>query len=334
MLSSVELGYNSRKSLTYDESSQDDHHTSFEEERKISNITEPMDSTENHTVTESDSVSVKLEPLVEVSVKIEPVEVSVKIEPVETVDIKQEPVAEDMETEYSVSHDNTDGHISSSQEIDSLAITNIHEPPEDPKDLPESHTDKPTLPNDELNSEIVDSNLGQKSVAEVSEKDTEVSMETERENSTLSKQDSEVSMETENKTVISATEIVSKSVMPVIETDESIEETHSDCGKLDESQEAEESQAAESEKLDMETDSQDKTIIEMTTSHIHVDICETKLAPPDDNDVSSTQHSPTYSMLNKVKLAEPVELDINPEVLEMGSNASTPTRDELPSPPT
>ncbi|KAL4230869.1 hypothetical protein ACF0H5_011243 [Mactra antiquata] len=66
---------------------------------------------------------------------------------------------------------------------------------------------------------------------------------------------------------------------------------------------------------------------------IHVDTSDAHLNLPESSAINELQHSPTYSMLNKVKLNVAQEpLDISPEVLEIGSNASTPTRDELPSP--
>jgi pilus assembly protein FimV len=365
VLSVGEPTYLSRKSLTYDEASQDGHHASFEEERKISTDTpEPMDTEVNKS--EPESVSIKTEPqddiIVPVTIKQEP-EVLKEQEPelIKEADIKEEP---DLKKEPEIKEEPAVENLPSFQNDSLLDKTNSipgikTEPPE--IQVLESDTDIPSQSNVEK-TDFVDNDEKEEESnkpAEVPEQLVEIPMETtsslavpqliEIPMETTSSRVVETPMETTSSpavetpmeptsspaipdtvvldTVVAEESEIKASAQSVNLEAETLESSENTCLKPEEMAEDTE---ADSE-LETESNSQSTTNFEISTSGIHVN---TGLSLPSDPTCSETQHSPTYSKLSKIKLVIQQESpEITPEVLEIGSNASTPTQDELPSPP-
>ncbi|XP_053398989.1 uncharacterized protein LOC123558235 [Mercenaria mercenaria] len=331
VLNVVEPTYMSRKSLTYDESSQDGHHASFEEERKISTIcSEPMDTAVNETATPD--VGVKTEPeensVVPVTVKQEPEldnKLDIKQEPdlIKELEVKIEPGLEDM------SHDQTD---SGGQSDNTVPHTDIKtEPLEDHENLPDCQEDNPSV---EIQSEIFD-NPAKPSVEIQSESeivDRIAEQETVTKQTEVSDKLEETAMETKDSDIPDSAEMeetetdnISDSEEPDPETQETVAETDSNTEQKEESMEAD-------SEPEIKSDCEPKTNIEIATSGIHENT-SASMSLPIEPAGCETERSPTYSKLSKIKLVIPQETqDITPEVLEIGSNASTPTQDELPSP--
>lgn len=329
VLSVAEPSYMSRKSLTYDESSQDGHHASFEEERKISTDTqEPMDT----RVTESvpDSIDIKVEPENDPVLKVEP-----ENDPIVPVTIKQEQELRDEQEQELIKETNTvkeepdlkmepeiktepDMKESSNVQTDRL-LDNADPVPEiktEPVEIQvsESNTDIPTESNIEIKTEVETVKEESFEQAEIQEKLVETPMEV-------------ASSPAIPETVITEESDINKDTEPVALEADSVESSVDNSSELEN---IEEKTTADCEH-ESEPNSQPTTNIEITTSGIHVN---TSLSLPSNSTICETQHSPTYSKLSKIKLVIPQESpEINPEVLDIESNASTPTQDELPSPP-
>lgn len=296
-LTITEPGFTSRKALTYDEASQDGHHASFEEERKITTSLEPVASTSVNDSSRT-SVSVKREPVEytvageHVKIKQEPrltlgFETDAEVPKLTSVCVKQEIKVEKMETE------SEDAVVDDTQTItqgsNSVSVT-VKQEPEDGV--------QPYIPIDPVVSVNMEPETAVPQVSDGDQGDTGTAVE---HNSEL---------------------------------DSAITKLDAQEGDSDKCKESSVSLDVQTEELADERERSPppcRPTNDKTTSDINGDTCSAHLTPPEGAVLA--QLSPTYSMLSKVKLAVPQEpLDISPEVLEIGSNASTPTRDELPSP--
>lgn len=315
----------------YDESSQDatteSQSLSFDEERQSSPQVkqEPMDSNPAPD-------SVDSEAPVSVTVKTEPVETDVSDSTIPFLtQVKVEPMTDDIPFL---------SDINSGKKVEGIPFLNDSnvEPETDVDETSGKSTqvsmeqDTPEVANQTENKEheVDEKTLNKENIAEVEEKPEHVMSAVDDSNEAMDTNEGNITekLETEEyKNTISPS--VSENATPTMETTEA-EKIRCKSGDN-----------VEMELKEMEASADpistvvSSTPVESTAvlSDIHVETNDSHLAPPEQSCAGELQHSPTYSMLNKVKLSvAPEPIDISQEVLEIGSNASTPTRDELPSP--